>query len=55
MKYLLRVCGDCARYSLSRECPECGKKTGYAHSAPFSLEDRYGACRRKLKQEQGLI
>ncbi|MCK4884128.1 MAG: nucleolar RNA-binding Nop10p family protein [Candidatus Diapherotrites archaeon] len=55
MKYLLRRCEKCETYTLSRECTECKQKTSYAHCAPFSLEDRYGEYRRKIKQEQGLI
>ncbi len=48
---LIRKCIECGRYTMSQEtCPECGGRTINPHPAKFSLVDKYGKYRRKLKK-----
>ena len=41
MRFQMRRCGGCGRYSLKRECPKCGEETVSAHPAKFSPDDKY--------------
>ncbi|MFH0749045.1 MAG: RNA-protein complex protein Nop10 [Candidatus Bathyarchaeota archaeon] len=42
VKWLLRKCNSCGRYSLnSVSCPSCGGPVNIPHPAKFSLEDKY--------------
>lgn len=41
MKYLLRFCNKCNRYTLKMNCPICNDKTMLAHPAKFSPDDKY--------------
>ncbi|NPA47754.1 MAG: RNA-protein complex protein Nop10 [Thermococci archaeon] len=51
MRFRIRKCPSCGRYTLKETCPVCGSKTKVAHPARFSPEDPYGEYRRKLKRE----
>ena len=41
MKFQLRRCTLCNRYTMKNTCPECGGQTRLAHPAKFSPDDKY--------------
>lgn len=41
MRFQLRTCAECSRYTLKAECPQCAAQTESAHPAKFSPDDRY--------------
>ncbi|RLG87556.1 MAG: RNA-protein complex protein Nop10 [Thermoprotei archaeon] len=41
MRWLMRKCPRCGRYTLSDVCPVCGARTVSAHPHRFSPEDRF--------------
>lgn len=47
MRYLIRKCTKCGRYTLKDRCPICGSETVSPHPPRFSPEDRYVAYRVK--------
>lgn len=51
MRFRIRKCPKCGRYTLKEVCPVCGEKTKSAHPSKFSPEDPYGEYRRRLKRE----
>ncbi|WP_461866092.1 RNA-protein complex protein Nop10 [Thermococcus sp.] len=51
MRFRIKKCPKCHRYTLKDICPVCGAETKVAHPPRFSPEDPYGAYRRKLKKE----
>ncbi|MDP6658255.1 MAG: RNA-protein complex protein Nop10 [Candidatus Poseidoniia archaeon] len=51
MRTLMFRCGECARYTLAKECPECGSATASPLPPRYSPEDRYGKYRRMLAQK----
>ncbi|GAB6102482.1 RNA-protein complex protein Nop10 [Thermococcus atlanticus] len=51
MRFRIKKCPECGRYTLMETCPVCGAETKVAHPPRFSPEDPYGAYRRKLKRE----
>lgn len=56
MKWLLRRCIRCGRYTLSRDkCPVCGGPVRVPHPPRFSPEDRYLKYRYLMKKESGRI
>ncbi|MCE4617274.1 MAG: RNA-protein complex protein Nop10 [Desulfurococcales archaeon] len=56
MKWLLRRCTRCWRYTLRRDkCPVCGAPVVVPHPPRFSPEDPYLEYRYKAKKEAGLI
>ncbi|MHA2429277.1 MAG: RNA-protein complex protein Nop10 [Candidatus Hermodarchaeia archaeon] len=51
MTKLLKKCSQCNTYTLNQEyCPTCNGSVKNAHPARFSIEDRYGSYRRKMKK-----
>lgn len=48
MRSLILVCRSCHKYTLSGECPVCGKQTVTVHPARFSPDDRYARYRSPL-------
>ena len=48
---LMFRCGECARYTLGKECPKCGSATQSPLPPRYSPEDRYGKYRRMLAQK----
>jgi H/ACA ribonucleoprotein complex subunit 3 len=50
MSQMLRKCTRCGKYSLHTVCPFCGSETKSAHPMKFSITDRFGKYRRKLKR-----
>ena len=51
MRTLMFRCGECARYTLAKEGPECGSATASPLPPRYSPEDRYGKYRRMLTQK----
>jgi len=51
LRFRIRKCPSCGRYTLREVCPVCGSETKVAHPARFSPEDPYGEYRRRLKRE----
>ncbi len=45
MKFLMRKCPKCGRYTLKESCPVCGTATVSPHPAKFSPEDKYARQR----------
>ncbi|HDI42536.1 MAG TPA: RNA-protein complex protein Nop10 [Candidatus Bathyarchaeota archaeon] len=51
MRWLLRKCTSCGRYTLNKEkCPYCGGEVRIPHPPKFSPEDRYAKYRRMLRR-----
>ncbi len=49
---LLKKCSQCKTYTINAtQCPACSGPVVNAHPARFSIEDRYGSYRRKMKKE----
>ena len=56
MKWLLRKCTRCGRYTLRRDaCPVCGGPVRVPHPPRFSPEDRYLKYRYMMKKLAGEI
>ncbi|MEM3663050.1 MAG: RNA-protein complex protein Nop10 [Candidatus Jordarchaeales archaeon] len=52
MGFLLRKCVSCGSYTLRQDsCPRCGGEVKVPHPPKFSIEDRFGDLRRRLKKE----
>ncbi|HEX9612139.1 MAG TPA: RNA-protein complex protein Nop10 [Candidatus Bathyarchaeia archaeon] len=47
MKWLMRKCTQCSRYTLKDICPYCGSATRIPHPAKFSPDDKYAKYRAK--------
>ncbi|MBO0888462.1 RNA-protein complex protein Nop10 [Candidatus Bathyarchaeota archaeon] len=47
MKWLMRRCTNCSRYTLKAACPSCGGPTVIPHPVKFSPEDKYARYRIK--------
>ena len=41
MKFLLRKCQKCFKYTLKQKCHKCNLETNFAHPARFSPDDKY--------------
>ena len=41
MRFQLRKCSKCDKYTLKNECPVCKEDTKSAHPAKFSPDDKY--------------
>ncbi|MCS7106757.1 MAG: RNA-protein complex protein Nop10 [Acidilobaceae archaeon] len=56
MKWLMKKCSSCGRYSLrSDRCPACGGELVVPHPPRFSPHDKYLSYRYSLKKEKGLL
>lgn len=56
MKYSMRKCSNCGRYTLNREyCPVCGSVVVSPHPPKFSLDDPYWKYRvnKRLYEKLG--
>ncbi|HWY28280.1 MAG TPA: RNA-protein complex protein Nop10 [Candidatus Sulfotelmatobacter sp.] len=51
MKWLMRRCPKCSRYTLKETCPTCGTPTSNPHPAKFSPEDKY--ARQRMEGSSG--
>ncbi|TLX92837.1 MAG: RNA-protein complex protein Nop10 [Thaumarchaeota archaeon] len=45
MKFQLRRCSTCKRYTLKEECSRCGNKTVSVHPGKYSPDDKYARYR----------
>ena len=41
MRFQLRKCTKCKKYTLKDACKKCGDKTASVHPAKFSPDDKY--------------
>lgn len=41
MRFKIRKCRKCSRYTLKEKCPVCDESTISAHPAKFSPDDKY--------------
>ncbi|MFB5611412.1 MAG: RNA-protein complex protein Nop10 [Nitrosopumilaceae archaeon] len=41
MRFQLRKCNNCKKYTLKLNCPSCNHETISAHPAKFSPDDKY--------------
>jgi H/ACA ribonucleoprotein complex subunit 3 len=41
MRFQLRRCDKCKKYTLKLKCPHCGQDTFLVHPAKFSPDDKY--------------
>ncbi len=56
MKWVMRKCSKCGRYTLHRDkCPECGSPLRVPHPPRFSPEDKYLRYRLEMKVKAGLV
>ncbi len=53
MKFLIRKCPKCGRYTLKASCPVCGATTVSPHPAKFSPEDKYANYRMEGSRPKG--
>lgn len=52
MKFLMRKCTKCGRYTLKEVCPICGSTTVSPHPAKFSPTDKYAKYRIQTQPSQ---
>ncbi len=50
MKFLMRRCPNCGRYTFKEVCPVCGNETVVPHPPRFSPEDKYVKYRIMAKR-----
>ncbi len=55
MRFLMRKCPKCGRYTFKEMCPVCGTPTVSAHPPRFSPEDKWGKYRREAKKRWKLV
>ncbi len=55
MRWLMRKCTKCSRYTLKTTCPACGASTGIPHPAKFSPDDKYADYRVKGLESSGTV
>ena len=51
MKMKMHKCEECNEYTLKTTCPYCGGNVKVIYPAKYSIDDKYGKYRRKLKEE----
>ncbi|MCW4053854.1 MAG: RNA-protein complex protein Nop10 [Candidatus Bathyarchaeota archaeon] len=55
MRWLLRKCEQCGRYTLNtNRCPHCAGNVRIPHPAKFSPDDKYLKYRMAMKKETEL-
>ena len=45
MRFQMRKCTDCKKYTLKDDCPKCGNKTVTVHPGKYSPDDKYARYR----------
>jgi H/ACA ribonucleoprotein complex subunit 3 len=45
LRFQLRKCPQCKKYTLKEDCPQCAVKTVTAHPAKYSPDDKYARYR----------
>ncbi|KZX16789.1 RNA-protein complex protein Nop10 [Methanobrevibacter curvatus] len=51
MKMKMKRCNICMIYTIEETCPKCGGSLNVIYPPKYSIEDKYGKYRRKLKEE----
>ena len=51
MKWLMRKCTKCSRYTLKETCPVCGSPTKVPHPPKFSPDDKYAKYRMEGSEQ----
>jgi H/ACA ribonucleoprotein complex subunit 3 len=51
MKMKMHKCCSCNEYTINKICPNCGGNIKVVYPPKYSIEDKYGKYRRKLKEE----
>jgi len=51
MKMKMRKCKSCNIYTIKNTCPVCDGNLNVIYPPKYSIEDKYGKYRRKLKEE----
>ncbi|MEM2020689.1 MAG: RNA-protein complex protein Nop10 [Zestosphaera sp.] len=51
MKFLLRKCPNCGRYTFKDTCPTCNTRTYSPHPPRFSPQDKYVRYRALAREE----
>ena len=54
MKFQLRKCDICLRYTLKNECISCQNSTKLAHPSKFSPDDKYMKYRIPEKYQRSM-
>jgi len=50
MKHIL-ICKNCGVYTIKDKCPKCSKDTVRLIPPKYSLDDKYGKYRRRVKTQ----
>jgi len=53
LRFKLRICRRCGRYTMKDACPECGSPTSVAHPARFSPDDKYAVLKAVMLGKLG--
>jgi H/ACA ribonucleoprotein complex subunit 3 len=51
MKMKMHKCNSCNVYTIKDVCPSCNGDLNVIYPPKYSIEDKYGKYRRKLKEE----
>ncbi|MEA4956547.1 hypothetical protein SDC9_07682 [bioreactor metagenome] len=51
MKMKMHRCNSCNIYTIKNTCPNCDGDLNVIYPPKYSIEDKYGKYRRKLKEE----
>lgn len=51
MKMKMHKCNSCNIYTIKSVCPSCDGDLNVIYPPKYSIEDKYGKYRRKLKEE----
>ena len=54
MKMKMHKCKKCNIYTIQDKCPKCGGNLNVIYPPKYSIEDKYGKYRRKLKEESAM-
>ncbi|GAA5819540.1 MAG: RNA-protein complex protein Nop10 [Methanobrevibacter sp. CfCl-M3] len=47
-------CKSCSIYTMKSKCPSCSGDLNVVYPPKYSIDDKYGKYRRKLKEEASL-
>jgi H/ACA ribonucleoprotein complex subunit 3 len=54
LKWQMRKCVRCSRYTLKEKCPVCGAETVIARPPKFSPADKYARLRQPAETKVGI-
>ncbi len=52
MRFMMRRCVECGKYTLKESCPKCSGETRSAHPGKFSPDDKYMRYRLAERYEE---